>query len=88
MSECFDIGIGGGCGLSCAVFRRAECYEHQDDMLRDLLYGEGYDETINILGGESETILDYFTNNREIIRNYKMKTRLSKLNRIEKYEES
>lgn len=35
-SECFDIGIGGGCGFSCPVFQRGDCneptevFEHSD----------------------------------------------------------
>lgn len=27
-SECFNVGISGGCGRECFVFKKGECHEH------------------------------------------------------------
>lgn len=52
--------INGDCGLTCPVFGRGDCEEHQDDMLNGLVDDEGLENAIEILDEEAPEMMEYF----------------------------
>jgi hypothetical protein len=43
-SRCFDIGIWGGCGVTCAAFLDGECEEPQEIAKQDIIDEHGEDD--------------------------------------------
>jgi len=60
ISDCEVVGINGDCGLGCPVFRRGDCEEHQNDMLKSLVEEEGLEGAIEILGEECPEMMECF----------------------------
>ena len=60
ISDCEVVGINGDCGLTCPVFGRGDCEEHQDDMLNGLVDDEGLENAIEILDEEAPEMMEYF----------------------------
>jgi len=48
MTECDQIGIGGGCGFDCRVFLRGEC-DTADEMIEDASH-EDFELYLEIYG--------------------------------------
>lgn len=46
MSGCFVVGINGGCGYSCPVFRDKECEELGEFTVEDYRASDDYDEDV------------------------------------------
>lgn len=48
-TRCDDIGMGGGCGVSCEAFCDGECLEPQEAARGDIIAEYGLEEALEIM---------------------------------------
>ena len=48
-SRCFDVGMWGGCGVSCPAFVDGECEEPQEIPAQDIIDEHGEEDALEIM---------------------------------------
>ncbi|NOY72413.1 MAG: hypothetical protein GXP14_08550 [Gammaproteobacteria bacterium] len=53
MSGCYVVGLNGGCGIDCPVFKEGECGEPQEFEARDVIDELGQEEAEEVMASYS-----------------------------------